>query len=242
MPANGPNNSVPLRITIGVMGSAGGTLTEEVLARVRRLGEEIARRGCVLITGACPGIPHEAVLGSKAKGGLTIGISPALSPQEHRDLYKSPLDHYDALIYTGSGLMGREVTNIRSCDLIVIAGGRSGTLGEFAIAYDEGRVIGVLQGTGGIADRMHEIVGAYLFAGIHHLLPDLASRRDHDDQDARAAERDKLDPLQERVRGATQGKCQMPRGPRDEVRGAGQHVVHQGPAFRLLAQPVFHVG
>ena len=37
-------------------------------------------------------------------------------------------------------------------------GGRSGTLGEFAIAYDEGKVIGVLQGTGGIADRMETIV------------------------------------------------------------------------------------
>ena len=141
------------------MGSSGGRISLRVRNKARALGGMIAAKGCVLITGACPGIPHEAVLGAKAKGGLTIGISPALSPQEHRDLYKSPLDHYDALIYTGSGLMGREVTNIRSCDLIVIAGGRSGTLGEFAIAYDEGRVIGVLQGTGGIADRMQEIVG-----------------------------------------------------------------------------------
>ena len=50
------------------------------------------------------------------------------------------------LIYTGSGLMGREITDIRSCDIVVIVGGRIGTLGEFAIAYDEGRLIGVLTG------------------------------------------------------------------------------------------------
>ena len=54
--------------------------------------------------------------------------------------------------------MGREIENIRSCDLVVFMGGRSGTLGEFAIAYDEGKVIGILQGTGGIADKMDVIV------------------------------------------------------------------------------------
>lgn len=64
------------------------------------------------------------------------------------------------LIYTGSGLMGREITNIRSCDIVVIAGGRSGTLGELAIAYDEGRLIGILTGTGGITGMVEEIIRA----------------------------------------------------------------------------------
>ena len=51
-----------------------------------------------------------------------------------------------AHVITGSGLMGRDITNIRSCDMVVIAGGPTGTLGELAIAYDEGRLIGVLTG------------------------------------------------------------------------------------------------
>lgn len=55
--------------------------------------------------------------------------------------------------------MGREIENIRSCDVVIIAGGRSGTLGEFAIAYDEAKLIGVLTGTGGIADHIDELVG-----------------------------------------------------------------------------------
>ncbi len=46
--------------------------------------------------------------------------------------------------------MGRELVNIRSSDIVVIVRGRSGTLGEFAIAYEEGKLIGVLTGTGGI--------------------------------------------------------------------------------------------
>ena len=62
------------------------------------------------------------------------------------------------MIYTGSGLMGREIENIRSCDMVIIAGGRSGTLGEFAIAYDEGKLIGVLENTGGIADHLSRVI------------------------------------------------------------------------------------
>ena len=45
--------------------------------------------------------------------------------------------------------MPRGVTNIRSCDIMVIVAGRMGTLGEIAIAYDEGWLIGVLTNTGG---------------------------------------------------------------------------------------------
>ena len=48
--------------------------------------------------------------------------------------------------------MGRELVNIHSSDIVVVVGGRSGTLGEFAIAYEEGKLIGVLTGTGGITE------------------------------------------------------------------------------------------
>jgi uncharacterized protein (TIGR00725 family) len=147
-----------MRLTIGVMGSSGGNLADEIKLRVFRLGEAIAEQGAVLITGGCPGLPYEAVRGARTKGGLVVGISPGLSIDEHRGKYRSPVEGFDVLIYTGSGLMGREITNIRSCDMVVIAGGRTGTLGELAIAYDEGHLIGVLTGTGGITSLVEEIV------------------------------------------------------------------------------------
>lgn len=146
------------RMAVGVMGSAGGTLTEDVRERVRRLGAAIGRRGHTLITGACPGLPQEAVLTAKEHGGCVVGISPAHSVEEHVVKYRSPIRGYDAIIYTGNGLMGREIENIRSCDVVIFAGGRSGTLGEFAIAYEEGKIIGVLESTGGIADHVDEIL------------------------------------------------------------------------------------
>ena len=133
-------------------------MDEDICARAHALGEHIAKNNCIIITGACPGLPHEAVKGAKANGGLVVGISPALCLDEHITRYDSPYEEYDVLIFTGDGLMGREVESIRSCDIVAIVGGRSGTLGEFAIAYDEGKLIAVLLETDGIADHIEEIV------------------------------------------------------------------------------------
>lgn len=145
-------------LVVGVMGSASGRIDPATAARSRALGRAIAEAGCTLVTGACPGLPQEAVLGAASSGGLVLGISPALSEREHVERYASPTEGFAALIYTGSGLMGREVVNIRSSDIVIIVGGHSGTLGEFAIAYDEGRLIGALTGTDGVADMVAELV------------------------------------------------------------------------------------
>jgi hypothetical protein len=146
-----------MKIQIGVMGSASGEYDEGVQHKCFELGQAIARRGAVLVTGACPGYPFMATMGCKSEGGLTVGISPGINRQEHETRYESPVTGFDVIIYTGMGFMGRESIIIRSCDFVIIVGGRSGTLGEFAIAYDEGRLIGVVEGTGGIADQLREI-------------------------------------------------------------------------------------
>lgn len=148
-----------MKIQIGVMGSAGGAITDEELALARRLGRRIAERDCTIVTGACPGLPHAAVLGAHDAGGFSLGVSPALSPEEHVNVYGSPLQPYTTMVFTGSGLMGRETHNIHSSDFVLFAGGRSGTLGEFCIAYDEGKLIGILLDSGGISNEFERIVG-----------------------------------------------------------------------------------
>ncbi len=154
-------NTPGMRITVGVMGSADTEHTDAIRERVFAMGQAIAKRGLVLVTGACPGLPYDCAMGAKKAGGLSVGTSPALSLDEHVHKYHSPPDAFDVLIYTGSGLMGREVTNIRSSDMVIIVGGRSGTLGEFAIAYDEGKLIGVLKGSGGITDLIPDLVASF---------------------------------------------------------------------------------
>lgn len=154
--ATEPKTAMALKI--GVMGGAGSDIPQDYLRKAQQLGEAIADAGCVVVTGACPGLPLAAAQGATSRGGMVIGISPALSLDEHAYKYQSPTLAHDVLIFTGSGLMGREVVNIRSSDVVVIVGGSSGTLGELAIAYDEGKLIGVLTDTGGITGLVQQIL------------------------------------------------------------------------------------
>lgn len=149
-----------MALKVGVMGGATGVLSKEHLDKAHELGRAIAEHGAILVTGGCGGLPLAAACGSKQESGLVVGISPGLSLDEHVNKYGSPTEFHDLLIFTGSGLMGREVVNIRSSDIVVIIGGRSGTLGELAISFDEGKLIGVLTGTGGISDMVPEILAA----------------------------------------------------------------------------------
>src|SRR5207237_1493907 len=89
---------------------------------------------------------------------LHIGISPAHDEREHVERYALPTDACDAIVYTGFGLKGRNVVLVRSCDVVLFIAGSIGSLNEFTIAYDEGKVIGCLTGTGGVADEAQQIV------------------------------------------------------------------------------------
>jgi hypothetical protein len=152
------NKGRRMRLKVGIMGDARRNCPKAYRELAYRLGVAIAENNCVAVTGAGPGLPFEAARGVKDTGGLVVGISPALSQAEHAEKYGSPTQYHDILIYTGSGLMGREVINIRTSDIVVIVGGRSGTLGEFSIAYDEGKLIGVLMGTGGVTREIGNLV------------------------------------------------------------------------------------
>lgn len=147
------------RIKIGVMGSASGPQLECGHAKEMaiELGREIGRRNHIFINGACPGLPNDALHGAMETGAFTVGISPAFSFHEHVNEYGSPHEH-DFIIYTGAGFMERDIINIRSSDGVIIIGGGIGTLNEFTIAYEEGRPIGVLTGTGGISEHIPTIV------------------------------------------------------------------------------------
>jgi uncharacterized protein (TIGR00725 family) len=143
-------------IKIGVMGSSSTSMSAEDLQQVddlaQRLGKKIAAASCVLITGELDGIPGRVVEAHNQHGGLSVGISPAHSAVEHAALYGAVPYPSTVVIYSGFGFKGRNVIAIRSADIVLLFSGGIGTLNEFTIAYDEGKVIGLLQGTGGVAD------------------------------------------------------------------------------------------
>jgi uncharacterized protein (TIGR00725 family) len=148
---------------IGVMGaSANDALSDPAVNRLRGLAEDlgaaIANRDCILITGATTGLPDLVARAFRKNGGFALGVSPAENRREHVARYGLPEDGADVIIYTGFGYKGRNVINVRSADIVLILGGATGTLNEFTIAYDEGKIIGVLEGSGGIADHIREII------------------------------------------------------------------------------------
>jgi uncharacterized protein (TIGR00725 family) len=148
---------------VGVMGaSANDALSEEVASRLKslaeKLGAAIAQQECILITGATTGLPHLVAKAFRMNGGFAVGISPAENHREHLGRYRLPDDGADVIIYTGFGYKGRNVVNVRAADIALIVGGATGTLNEFTIAYDEGKIIGVLEDSGGVADHIREVI------------------------------------------------------------------------------------
>jgi len=124
----------------------------------KEVGREIAKAGCVLVTGATTGVPYFAAVGYKeAKGICSVGFSPATSEAAHLKTYRLPLDAFDVMIYTGADYVGRNVIMTKSADGVIVICGRMGTLHEFATAFEIQKPIGVLEGTGGTADKIRVI-------------------------------------------------------------------------------------
>jgi uncharacterized protein (TIGR00725 family) len=151
-----------MKIKVGVMGSAREAThadsADGLRAQAEMLGRAITSRGCVVLTGATTGLPHAVGAAAQAAGGLHVGVSPASDVREHVERYALPTEGADVLIYTGFGLKGRNVVLVRSCDVVLIIRGGMGTLNELTIAHDEGRVIGCLTGTGGVADEAERLL------------------------------------------------------------------------------------
>src|ERR1051325_3067136 len=147
-----------MRIKVGVMGSAASDSTRldtgnTRVTKAEGLARAIGAQDVIPLTGATTGIVYVVGKTAHDAGSFHVGISPGSNEREHVELYKLPVDAVDALIYTGFGLKGRNVVLVRSCDIVLFVSGAMGSLNEFTIAHDEGKVIGCLTGTGGVADE-----------------------------------------------------------------------------------------
>ncbi len=147
------------KYTICVSGAAQtDCCSANAMELVKEVGREIVKQNGVIVTGATIGVPYWAALGAKEAGGYSVGMSPANTKLEHVKRYRLPTDAFDIIVYTGFGYSGRNLMLTRSSDAVIIACGRIGTLNEFTIAFEDKKPIGVLLGTGGMADKIEEIV------------------------------------------------------------------------------------
>jgi predicted Rossmann-fold nucleotide-binding protein len=150
---------------ISIYGSAAPDMDPKVIEIGRRLGAEIARRGHTVITGACPGIPHEVAQAAHQAGGTVIGYSPAFNKEQHiRD--GMPAEGYTELKFLPKEMESRRIEaryklrnidSVEACDAAIFISGRVGTLNEYTLAYDLLKPFGALLGSGGAADALEEI-------------------------------------------------------------------------------------
>jgi len=148
-----------LKYKICVSGAAEtGHCAPDALEKSEAIGRAIAEAGMVLVTGATTGTPYWAAKGAKEAGGIVIGVSPAASEAAHIKSYRLPTDYHDLIIYTGFEYSGRNLLLIRSSDAVITICGRMGTLNEFTIAFEDQKPSGVLEGTGGTADELRDII------------------------------------------------------------------------------------
>lgn len=147
-----------MRYKIAVSGAAQVSHCCKGIERLsKEVGREVARQNCVLITGATTGVPYFAAQGCKEVKGFNVGFSPATSEAAHLRTYKLPVNPFDVMVYTGADYVGRDVIMTKAVDGVIIICGRMGTLHEFATAFEVKKPIGVLEGSGGTADKIREI-------------------------------------------------------------------------------------
>lgn len=148
-----------VRYKIGIMGSGSrkSVLSKEIIEKIRRLAKEIVKNNCLLVTGACWAVALEAA--KAVKNEPVLAFSPGANLEEHLKYFKyPPLPSNCIPVFSGMGREGRNVIMVRTCDALVFVSGRVGTLIEFSMGYQLGKVIGVLEGTSGITDKIRQII------------------------------------------------------------------------------------
>src|SRR5437763_15761899 len=102
-----------MKIKIGVMGPSAEPDSPRMGDLARSLGEAIAARDFILLTGATTGAVHLIGKTARDAGDLHIGISPGGGDTEHAERLTVPSGACDALIETGVGWLGRNVVLVR---------------------------------------------------------------------------------------------------------------------------------
>lgn len=128
-----------MRFVVGVMGPA--KAKKKDLDNARLLGEFIARRGWVVLTGGRDvGVMDAACEGAKRVGGsLTVGILPGVKDKVSR--------HVDVPIITEMG-SGRNNINVLTSHVVVACGlSGSGTVSEVALAVKAGKPVILVEAT-----------------------------------------------------------------------------------------------
>jgi uncharacterized protein (TIGR00725 family) len=124
-------NSKTLQKYVAVIG--GGEAEATIVGPAYKVGQELARRGAVLICGGLGGVMRAAAQGAQEAGGITIGILPG--PDRR---VANPFLTYSLATNLGHA---RNVVVAHSADGLIAVDGSYGTISEAAIALKLGKPV-----------------------------------------------------------------------------------------------------
>jgi len=137
-------------LKIGVIGPGEGLCSTELYHFGEKLGKSLGSPESVIVCGGKGGFMEAVCKGVKSSpltfGGQTIGILPEDTPARANPFI-------DVTIPTGIGI-ARNIVIINTADIIIAAGGGSGTLSELAFAWQKGKTVLCISQFGGWAAEL----------------------------------------------------------------------------------------
>jgi len=129
---------------------------DAVAEKARALGRALAERKCIVLTGGSGGLMNVISEAVVKAGGLTVGIMAREAEGLGTDSeWHNPYN--TVRILTGQTFTMRSAMLVRSSDAAIALAGGVGTLTEVSIAYNLGKPIIALKGTGMMAERLSSL-------------------------------------------------------------------------------------
>lgn len=143
---------------LAILGSASNIVSAENENLCKEAGEYLAQKKITVVTGGSHGIPGFVVKSAFEAGAETEVYSPDEDVEQHNLRPDNLSLKYFKNHKFIPGFTARSLEMMKNVDSVLVINGRIGTLSEFTIALEEGLNIGIIKGTGGIADHLEYII------------------------------------------------------------------------------------
>lgn len=139
---------MPRRKTVAVVGSAECVASDECWQTAYRLGAQLVKDGCRVLTGGLGGVMEAALAGARSaenyREGDTIAVLPSFDASAANP-------YADIVIATGADVHMNGI--VANADAVIAVGGGAGTLCEIAMALERRRPVLAFCGIDGSSRR-----------------------------------------------------------------------------------------
>lgn len=125
------------KIFVGIIGPGKNTCSEVIYEFGINLGKYLTDHNYLIVCGGKEGIMEAVCKGSHMSEKYIFGSTIGIIPEDNKVFANK---YVDIVIPTGIGI-ARNIQIINTSDIIIAAGGGSGTLSEIAFAWQKGKYV-----------------------------------------------------------------------------------------------------